>query len=560
MSRFRIALFACTLIALPANLLYAQSTPALAPAPTLTIHARNVVENVVVMDRSGHAVPNLRKQDFQVFENGKQQAITFFESNSAATEPVVSSPAALPPDTFTNVPAVPPTNVTDVLLLDALNTRSTEEMYAQVEMVKYLASLPPNLRIGVFLLTDKLHVIWGFDQDSTALRKAIARFSSKPSSSSSAPPISAQKQAMVQAVADVKQTAAETHNTQLGQSADVLQDFLKKGTHWFDLDPHDRPVYTMRALQTLAHYLAGIPGRKNLFWIVDDFPLSNGCTYAYLCSETRDMLAEAGVSVYPIDANGVDANINPLAPLRFIDTGSWAKATGGKAYHENDIRQEIADAVEHGSRYYTLAYVPSTHKEEGRERKIEIKVSSGDYKLFYRRSYIDQSQREIAKTGADPALNPLAALMGRDMPNIAEMPYRLKVTPAAVQPHSGALRAGENAQLTGKLTRYDVAFQLLPGGFSSLSPDASGARRESLEIMLLIYGQDAKPPNWESHTIAILVKPEKWNGIRTHGLSFHFQIDAPDGDVHLCTGIYDAAHGKVGTLQVPLSSIALAQK
>lgn len=497
MPRFPILLVACMLVALPAQLLNPQSTSSAVAPPTLTIHARNVVENVVVMDKSGHAVPNLRKQDFQVFENGKPQAITFFESNFAPAEPVAVAPAPLPPDTFTNVPAVPPNNVTDVLLLDALNTRSTEEMYAQVQMVKYLASLPPNLRIGVFLLSDKLHVIWGFNQDSSALRKAIARFSSKPSSSS-ALPLSAQKQAMIQAVDQVKQTAAETNNTRLGASADVLQDFLKKGTHWFDLDPHYRPVYTMTALQTLAHYLAGIPGRKNLFWIVDDFPLSNGCTYAYLCLETRNMLAAAGVSVYPIDANGVNADINPLAPLRFIDTGTWADVTGGKAYHENDIQQEIADAVDHGSRYYTLAYVPSNNKEDDRERKIEIKVTSGDYRLFYRKSYLDPSPRESAKAGVSPATNPLSALMGRGMPNIAEIPYRVKVAPAAMQPNAGSPHAGENAQLTGKLTRYDVAFQLLPGGFSSLPPDAAGARRLSLEVMLLIYSQAPRPLNWKA--------------------------------------------------------------
>lgn len=57
-----------------------------------------------------------------------------------------------------------------------------------------------------------------------------------------------------------------------------------------------------------------------------------------------------------------------------------------------------------------------------------------------------------------------------------------------------------------------------------------------------------------------MIKPEQWASARTHGISFHFQIDAPPGDIHLCTGIYDASHGKVGTLEVPFDFVAVAQK
>ncbi len=425
MSSFRFLPMWFILIALPTHSLFAQVALAKGSSPVFTINARTVVEDVVVMDKNGHHVAGLRKEDFQVFENGKAQAITFFDSNFALTEAATAPPAALPPDTFTNVPVTSPDNVTNVLLLDSMNTRSTELMYAQVQMVKYLASLPPNLRIGVFILTDKLHMIWGFNQDSSALRAAIARFSSKQSPASLLS-VAAQKQAMIATVAEVQQKAKDANDARLGESADALQDFLKKGTHWFDLDPHDHAVYTMDTLQILAHYLAGIPGRKNLFWLVGSFPLCNGCATTDVFNKTKNMLGEAEVSVYPIDAHGVDSDmgIGPGAfyhqvSTRLIDSNGWAEETGGKAYHENNINQEIADAAEHGSRYYTLAYIPSDHKEEGRERKVEVKVVSGDYKLFYRKSYFEQTQREITKASAAPAKSPLLELMGRGMPNFS---------------------------------------------------------------------------------------------------------------------------------------------
>ena len=92
-------------------------------------------------------------------------------------EELPTSTCALPPDTFTNIPDAPQNNVTNILLLDALNTRDNAvKGYLQIQMVQYLASMPPNQRIGIFVLTDnKAHLIWGFDQDSSVLRAAVAR-------------------------------------------------------------------------------------------------------------------------------------------------------------------------------------------------------------------------------------------------------------------------------------------------------------------------------------------------------------------------------------------------
>lgn len=556
------------LVALAAGSLGAQNTPPESATPPFKITARTVVENVVVLDKNGHAVLGLRRRDFQVFENGKRQAISFFDSNFEPLQAVAVAPPALPPDTFTNVPAVPANDVTNILLLDGLNTPPTEGMYAEVQMVKYLASLPPNLRIGVFTLDkEKFHIVWGLSTDSSALRAAISRFAAKYSHSSSlstAAQRQSERQELVETVDSIKQTADGVSEDGPDESNQALRQFLNQGTLKYRT-ANGELFTTMNAFEALAHYLAGIPGRKNLFWLAGSFPYcsKSSAFYDAWYREARDKLTDAGVSVYPIDANGVDVDTGGFqsggsmsaSTSRFVASEGWAEETGGKAYHENDIPQEIADAGEHGSRYYTLAYVPSDPKEDGQERKVEVKVLSGDYKLFYRRSYFEQSQREIAKAGAVPAKDPLVALMGRGMPNIAEIPYQLKIAPTDTQPAAGTPRAGGNKQLSDELTGYDVTFNLLPSGLSLLRADANGERREALEVMVLVYDQSGKPLNWESHTIRLLIKPEQWARARGQGVSFRLQINAPAGDVYLRTGVYDAAQGKVGTLEVPLGAV-----
>ena len=244
------------------------------------------------------------------------------------------------------------------------------------------------------------------------------------------------------------------------------------------------------------------------------------------------------------------------AANRLIDSEAWAENTGGKAYHANDIKQEIAEAVDHGSRYYTLAYVPGDRKEEGRERTVEVKVT-GNYKIFYRKHYLELTQRDIKTANMVPAKSPLLPLMGHGLPNSAEVPYRLKVV-SIDMPAPGAPRAGQNAHLTGKLSRYNVEFQLKGGALPLLS-EAGGARRTSLQVALVVYGQDFKPLNWEIRNISLPIPPEQSATDQRDGIRFHLQIDAPTGDTYLRTGVFDNSSNKVGTLEIPLSAVTLAQ-
>lgn len=313
MSRIGRMALSTALVALAAGWLGAQNTPPQSATPPFKITARTVVENVVVLDKNGHAVPGLRRRDFQVFENGKRQAISFFDSNFEPSQAVALAPAALPPDTFTNVPAAPANDVTNILLLDGLNTPPTEGMYAEVQMVKYLASLPHNLRIGVFTLDkEKFHIVWGLSTDSSALRAAISRFAAKYSHSSSlstAAQRQSERQELVETVDSIKQTADGVSEDEPDEGNQALRQFLNQGTLKYRT-ANGEFFTTMNAFEALAHYLAGIPGRKNLFWLAGSFPYCSktDAFYDAWYREARDKLTEAGVSVYPIDANGVDVD------------------------------------------------------------------------------------------------------------------------------------------------------------------------------------------------------------------------------------------------------------
>lgn len=608
MLRCRSALLVPAFVALLSGLAPGQTaaTPETeTPVAILRLNVRTVLVDVVATDKNNKAVPGLQKDDFQVYEDGKPQTITFFEPRFAAPagEGGATPAPALPPNTFTNVPSVTPNDSINVLLMDSLNTAVGDQAYVHKEMVRYLATLPPGIRVGIFLLSEKLRIIQGFTQDSTVIRAAIARLAANPSSSALLPTI-AGANAQGAATNMILQEAQEqgyggVPNAQLVAMAAALQQFMDQQDTFA---ANERARMTLEALQQISRYLSGVPGRKNLIWFVGAFPacvpsvtsengLTNGgCPYDDLYRKTVVGLADARISIYPVDARGLAIQTlytaeNPKSPgvptsFQSVIAGQanslnsnlgaearnqgemddLARETGGKAhYGSNDLKAALADDIDNGSRYYTLAYTPANHSEVGKERKIEIKSASGSYKLSYRRGYYEETPKEARAAEAAPAKDPLRPMMDRGMPNFTELRYRVKVEPAAAQPAADAPRAGDNSALAAPFTRYSVNFSLATDGLT-LVPGPDGVRHESIEVALVAYSQEGKPLNWEARPIRLTIRPEQMAIAQTSGIPFHFDFDAPPGDVYLRTGIYAASSSRAGTLEIPLSSITVASR
>lgn len=506
-----------------------------APTTTLTSTTRNVLVDVVVLDKDGKPVSGLKKEDFRVFEDGKPQTVNYFESAfpaSGAAATVTHTP--LPPNTFTNIPAVAPNNAVNVLMMDGLNTNMGDQVYVHKEMVRFLASIPPDTRIGILLLSEHLRIIQGITQDSTLLRAALARLAANPTQSALMNTIG-ENEAQEGAVNMIMQQGIDTGSTQVQASATALQNFLAQQNTF---QTNMRSMMTMEALQTIARYLAGIPGRKNLIWFAGSFPacLGTDCPTSYMeaYKKTVDALANARVSVYPIDARGVTLNLmhdvefakppggaantqqliqsqadslNADANLDAVNYGNsqlLAKDTGGKANQfSNDFKDALASDIDHGSRYYTLAYTPTNNKKTGKERKIEIKIPSGKYKLAYRRGYYEDSIKAQATASVTPN-DPLRQLMDRGMPNFTELSYRENIEPAQQQPAADAPSAGDNAALKAPFTRYTVNFALFPDGLT-LVPGSDGVRHGKIEVAMVAYNQEGKALNWKIHLMLSLI-------------------------------------------------------
>jgi hypothetical protein len=130
-----------------------------------------------------------------------------------------------------------------------------------------------------------------------------------------------------------------------------------------------------------------------------------------------------GVAIGSLNGNNTALNGEYLAE------DGLAEATGGRAYHSgNDLGSAIADAAEHGSRYYTLSYAPTNVKWDGRLRQIRIQAErSGDH-LAYRHSYFAFEDPPGPKGDkSDPVIEALANKLEHGAPMARELFFEVHV-------------------------------------------------------------------------------------------------------------------------------------
>ncbi|GAC1366756.1 MAG: hypothetical protein NVSMB3_15410 [Acidobacteriaceae bacterium] len=396
------------------------AAPPTASAPTIQTRTNLVVVDLVLTDRSGKNVHGLQPSDLVLTENGKPQQIRSFEEHTAPLHPPTpESMPELPPGVFTNYTPFPQTAALNILLLDTLNTPLADQSFVRQQILKYLRSAPPGNRIAIFGLTTHLIYLQGFTSDPELLRTAVDKKSMRPSQI-------LDNAATGRNSEQLSGTTGSSEASSHGALADVV-DRLKQfeaESQTFQLQLRLR--YTLDGMNTLAHYLSGFPGRKNVIWFSGSFPINvlpDGALrdpFAAMSDmsdqfrETTSLIARAQVAVYPVDARGLfNAPINDASERAALNPQNFsqqlnkfnqqtaeehatmremAEQTGGRAFlNTNGLAEAVQTAINTGANFYTIAYTPSDATFNGSYRKVGLKLQGrfeqSNLSLAYRRGY-----------------------------------------------------------------------------------------------------------------------------------------------------------------------------
>ena len=564
--------------------------------PLFRTNANLVLVDVVVRDR-GKPVEGLKQADFRAFENGKLQQVTIFEEHRATDALNAAEPAPLPPGTYSNDPRYTLTSAANVVLLDALNTPYSDQLYVRHRMLQFLKSIPPGTRIAVFTLASRLRMVEGFDAGPEVLQKALEEVQSNPQLSPLMDP------SYDQAMTDLKNMEMSTDIA--GTAAASLQQF-QQDQQKFRMDM--RVNITIDAMDQLGRYLSTIPGRKNLIWFSGAFPAvvmgggrmgqgSEESDYDDQVKTMNALLTLARVAVYPVDARGLGqsnnflAEANPTNPRLFdsIQTGpagsgagvggqptlaqtvnteneeylarnaaeqnmmkEVARATGGKAYlNTNAVGEALSDAIANGSSYYTLGYVPENRTYDDSYRTISVQVPEGHYDLEYRRGYYALTPKHQEKL-VPGRVNPLIAAMQRGAPDLSQVLFRARALPNGDAAEKTLPAAADVAgSLAGQLRnprRVLVDYWIDPDTLQMATlPD--GRRQTKVELTEVLYDRAGLRQNYNDTGLEVNLTAE--GPLRP--IHLQQQIDAPQGQTFLRLGVNDLMSGRIGTVEIPLN-------
>jgi VWFA-related protein len=477
--------------------------------------------SVIAQGNDGKPVNDLRREDFQILDNGAPQGIRLFLSENVETPP----PGPKVPGTFTNQITSPEGSRGgySVILFDNLNTGFEHTARARLKALEAFQAIPEGDKIAMYSLWCQFQVIREFTADRESLLKQLQAFYPAAGAvcAGSVPvqdPLPANGRP---SVADLVDPGAAIARARTAEDAARIAS-LQAGT------------ITDQEMMLIADHLAGIPGRKNLIWIAQKFPLS---------AAALQRLVNTGVVIYPVDAIGSTIALESEKDAHAAPIRALARMTGGVAYVDrDDLDVAIRESLKDGRISYTLGFYasgaqtgeePKAAKRHGQAlpivHQLSVRVNRPGITLRYRTSYSVAPPQPVSSNPVDDLVQAL----------------NRPVDATAITLRASAVRNQNGLDLTLSFDLGDLDLTLSGGVWKG--------NAEVVARFLTVEGVWAG--DVLSQTVNFNLKPATYASMLQSGATYHKELKIPAKAVELKLLVGNLASGKKGTLTIPLSEV-----
>jgi VWFA-related protein len=446
---------------LPAILLFAKSsiaqvqtntTASSQPATRLKVTTNLVVVRVVVRDAQGKPVKGPRKEDFKLFDSGKEQPIAQFEVESMV-EPTPTPAVAHRPEQAAAVlsPALPGRFL--ALYFDDQDTSDTGLIQVRRAADEYLAAnLQPADRVAIFtsgaMLSD-------FTSDPKQIHEALSKLQASPRALTrvhDCPDLS-DYQAL-----EMTKTAGnlDLDNPwrtgdawglafQEASARDCLPSRNKLANKNFLLGRASTVVgqaeiltrSNLRELEQVVKYTSQMPGQRTVIFGSPGFLLAND---QFQLEQIIDQALRLQVVISSLDPRGLAVLMRQVdASLQYIPSGGEsagamhrldqnreivagdvlaqvAEGTGGEFFHSNNDLKAGFGRLAGSPGAYILAFAPKDLKPDGKFHKLKVTLAEKEtaYRIQARRGYFAPRNEAEAKAEANEVEASSAADQGQE--------------------------------------------------------------------------------------------------------------------------------------------------
>ena len=574
------------LSSLSATLLGQQAgPPAQSPTSPSTVRVtkEEVLLDVVVRDKKGRAIDDLKADDFQIFDNGEPKKITSFRLVQGG-EAIGAGGVRTQLDPLRQIRLV--TMIFHCYNNDARRLASS----AALDLVK--GELPQNVYMAIMTIDHKLEVLQPFTNDPDLLKKAIERATRSQNTdfSKDTEVVRAQLQQMLGPNTSGAQSPQEqvdnTNATLAAQGRNVQGSALANMAmaqmvlNMIETEQSNAMMESGRAeiwsLLDAVKEQYRLPGRKTVIYFAEGgFVIPQGMEQPF--KNVISIANRSNVSFYPVDTHGLttwsanqagidtlnraaqasreqQANVTGAAvrpdEAQLFDTSiastranaqttlaNLADSTGGVLIaNTNDLRKPLHKLAEDVETYYEISYDPEIKTYDGSFRKVAIKMASSDLRVQSRSGYFALPSALARESVLHAYEIPLLAAL-----DSSQLPKAFSYESSAL--HFRGLQGEPVCELVVDVPLADV----------TLEKQSSGASSGRLSYVAMLKNGRGEVVKKFQNEIPVSVPAAKLEGFKTSHFIYTEHFDLTPGVYTVESAVLDGVANRISARKTILS-------
>lgn len=519
--------------------------------------------DVLVTDKDGRQITDLKAEDFELLQDNKAQKITKFTYVSTPSSRSTAAQIITAGDP--NAPAAASRSLGRIVtfIIDDGNCSSSQiGMMATREALDKFANeqMLPNDRVAIYQTRSGSSMMQQYTSDKVRLLQTIRKVRWYPPSGSCSSPDGsfferARSNTMDKLTPDGGVTTRTIESEEDRRRREANEDF----------NTMNQTVGTVGVLNYVIGGLESVPGRKMVFFLSDGLPLrsrqGSANTALDVMRDVTDRANRNSVVFNTINVRGsfdpgfVDARdqvdvggeidsgrpsgtseivANRTRDSRMAEEGLFfvANETGGKYYRgSNFLDNAINKGLQLEQGYYLIGYEPDDETFKGKDfHKIEVKINRPSLQVSSRSGFLGKPDSETPsklKTADSELYKAIAAPLPK-----AGLDLRLTAFFG-------------NTPADGNFIRSYIA---LRGADITFTDESGGTKKAVFDVVVVTLDEKSKVADEFNKTHSIKVDPRTAEAIKANGLIY--SVDVPvkkNGTYTLRVAIRDASSKLLGS-------------
>jgi VWFA-related protein len=520
-----------------------------------------VLLDMVVRDKKGRLVKDLKASDVEVYEDGALQKLESFRLITRADEAEADKAKAASGDQ-TKQPVVPESGFSAVAMVFDNLTPDSRRYACQAAKAYVNENIKSKDYVGVFALGSSLAPVQSFTRDMELTQKAIDQVETTAYNTNIKPGTGQDLLNKAEKLPDLQDSSQKQFAL---FQATVVEAFEK-------LELQRKGLATVNGLAAIIEAQKNMAGRKAILFFSDEVTITpeTGAQFADLTSAAN----KANVTIYTVDAAGLrsesqtseaarnqralaerarnradsgglilgqavlkdmeknESIVNNSALGRLEQLALW---TGGFVVSDtNDMAKRLGRVDEELRTYYLMSYATTNQNLDGKFRRIEVKLKRSDLVVQSRKGYY------AASSGASFADFEAAAI--------------------AALNNSGALLPVRAMALSfpqaAPVARVPVIAQIPSDAITFVEDKAAKTWTTDFRVIAQIKDREKQVVKNLSQQFRLNGPLDKLAEAKRNGLNYYREAELPTGGYEIEIIAHDAPSAKASMRRIPLEVAA----